>query len=118
MPESAQPVDDGQYIPTVGQWSSDKHYYLSRYLDAFTTSMRKKWNSLHYIDLFAGAGIERLEESKVLEWGSPILACECVFLSLAFTYARRAGLNTRRSRHGFCRSDQIRKSFAEMPTNA
>ncbi len=33
MPELAQPVDDGHYIPTVGQWSSDKHYYLSRYYE-------------------------------------------------------------------------------------
>ena len=79
MPESAQPVDDGQHIPTVGQWSSDKHYYLSRYMDAFTTSMREKWHGLHYIDLFAGAGIERLEESKVLEWGSPMLAARTRF---------------------------------------
>jgi len=79
MPELAQPVDDGQYIPTVGQWSSDKHYYLSRYMDAFTTSMREKWHGLHYIDLFADAGIERLEESKVLEWGSPMLAARTRF---------------------------------------
>jgi len=74
MAKLAQLVDDGRYIPTVGQWSSDKHYYLSRYMDAFTASMREKWGSLHYIDLFAGAGIERLKESKVLESGSPILA--------------------------------------------
>lgn len=74
MPESAQPVDDGLCIPTVGQWSSDKHYYLARYMDAFTTSMREKWDALHYIDLFAGAGIERLKESRTLEWGSPMLA--------------------------------------------
>jgi three-Cys-motif partner protein len=79
MPRSAQPVDDGQCIPTVGQWSSDKHYYLARYIDAFTTSMHEKWGGLHYIDLFAGAGIERLEESKVLEWGSPMLAARTRF---------------------------------------
>ncbi len=79
MPELAQPVDDGQYIPTVGQWSSDKHYYLARYMDAFTTSMREKWRNLYYIDLFAGAGIERLKESKVLEWGSPMLAARIRF---------------------------------------
>jgi len=79
MPELAQPVDDGLLIPTVGQWSSDKHYYLSRYIDAFTTSMREKWEGLHYIDVFAGAGIERLKESGVLEWGSPMLAAHARF---------------------------------------
>ena len=59
MLELPQPQDDGLYIPEVGEWSSDKHYYLGRYMDAFTTSMRDKWQGLHYIDLFAGAGIER-----------------------------------------------------------
>jgi three-Cys-motif partner protein len=76
MPGLPQPQDDGLYIPEVGEWSSDKHYYLMRYMDAFTTSMRDKWHGLHYIDLFAGAGIERLRESKALEWGSPMLAAQ------------------------------------------
>jgi three-Cys-motif partner protein len=69
------PTDDGQYIPMVGEWSHDKHYFLMRYIDAFTTSMKNKsWQGLHYIDLFAGAGIERLESSRKLEWGSPLIA--------------------------------------------
>ena len=75
MPEIPTPKDDGLYIPTVGEWSRDKHYYLWRYIHAFTTSMKdKKWSSLHYIDLFAGAGIERLQTSKELDWGSPLIA--------------------------------------------
>jgi three-Cys-motif partner protein len=79
MVELQQPQDDGLYIPEVGQWSSDKHYYLWRYMDAFTTSMRGKWRGLHYIDLFGGAGIERLRQSKSLEWGSPMLAAQTRF---------------------------------------
>lgn len=75
MLEIPTPKDDGLYIPTVGEWSRDKHYYLWRYIHAFTTSMKDKhWSGLHYIDLFADAGIERLEASKELEWGSPLLA--------------------------------------------
>jgi len=75
MPEIPTPKDDGLYIPTVGEWSRDKHYYLSRYIHAFTTSMKKKkWTGLHYIDLFGGAGIERLQTSKELDWGSPLIA--------------------------------------------
>ncbi len=71
------PVDDGQLIPEVGPWSYDKHYFLWRYLNAFTTAMgKKKWEGLHYIDLFAGAGIQRLEGSNRLEWGSPLLAAQ------------------------------------------
>ena len=75
MFELPTPKDDGLHIPTVGEWSSDKHYFLMRYIDAFTTSMKeKKWSALHYIDLFAGAGIERLQTSKELDWGSPLIA--------------------------------------------
>jgi len=71
------PQDDGLYTPTVGEWSRDKHYFLMRYIDAFTTSMRKKkWQGLHYIDLFAGAGIERLKDSKELDWGSAMIAAQ------------------------------------------
>ena len=77
MFELSPPQDDGLYIPTVGEWSRDKHYFLLRYIYAFTTSMKtKKWEGLHYIDPFAGAGIEKLETSKELDWGSPMIAAK------------------------------------------
>jgi len=69
------PNDDGLYVQEVKEHSKDKHYFLLRYIDAFTTSMREKWE-LHYIDLFAGAGIERLSESGGLDWGSPLIAAQ------------------------------------------
>lgn len=69
-----QPKPDGLVTPKVGSWSRDKHHFLHRYLDAFTTSMKKKkWSGLHYIDLFAGAGIEDVENYG-LDWGSPLIA--------------------------------------------
>lgn len=68
------PQNDGLYIPTVGKQSSDKHYFLMRYVDIFTTAMKGKWKGLHYIDLFAGAGIERIRDSQELRWGSPMIA--------------------------------------------
>lgn len=77
MFELSSPKDDDLYIPTVGEQSRDKHYFLMRYIDAFTTSMKnKKWQGLHYIDLFAGAGIEKLERSQKLDWGSPMIAAK------------------------------------------
>jgi len=77
MFELDTPQDDGLYIPTVGDWSRDKHWFLTRYIDAFTTSMKdKQWQGLHYIDLFAGAGIERLKTSEELHWGSPLIAAQ------------------------------------------
>ena len=74
MFELPPPKDDGLYIPTVGRQSSDKHYFLMKYVDIFTTAMTGKWKGLHYIDLFAGAGIDRLRGSKELRWGSPMIA--------------------------------------------
>lgn len=71
------PEDDGLFIPPdVGPWSADKHYFLRRYMHAFTAAMKPKpWQALHYIDLFACAGIERLEGGR-LEWGSPLIAAQ------------------------------------------
>lgn len=73
MPKLPQPEDDGLIIPAVGPQSAEKHYFLKHYINAFTTSMKGKW-SLHFIDLFAGSGIERLRGSSKLQWGSPMLA--------------------------------------------
>jgi three-Cys-motif partner protein len=78
MLELSTPKDDGLYIPEVGEQSRDKHYFLTRYIDAFTTAMKDKWE-LHYIDLFAGAGVERLKHSKELDWGSPMIAAQTCF---------------------------------------
>lgn len=70
------PEDDGLYIPEVGPWSAAKHHFLRRYIDAFTTAMRDKgWSGLHYVDLFAGAGIERIEGDG-LDWGSALIAAQ------------------------------------------
>lgn len=66
--------DDGHWVRPVGPWSRDKLYFLSRYLDAFTTSMREKWGSLHYIDLFSGPGVCKIREGGELIDGSPLLA--------------------------------------------
>lgn len=77
VPDLREPEADGLVIPEVGEWSRDKHHFLLRYIDAFTTAMRnKRWQSLHYIDLFAGAGIERLKKTHRLDWGSPLIAAQ------------------------------------------
>lgn len=71
------PENDGLFIPPdVDPWSADKHYFLRRYMHAFTVAMKTKpWDSLHYIDLFSGAGIERIK-GKGLDWGSPLIAAQ------------------------------------------
>ena len=81
MFELPPPEDNDLFVPKpVGPWSRDKHHFLGRYLDAFTTAMKgKAWGSLHYIDLFAGAGVERIRESEELTWGSPLIAAQVPF---------------------------------------
>lgn len=70
------PDDDGLTMSEAKGHSQDKRYFLQRYIDAFTTAMGpKKWDSLHYIDLFAGVGIERLDKKKLV-WGSPLIAAQ------------------------------------------
>lgn len=68
--------DDGHWNRVVGPWSEDKHHFLARYLDAFTTSMREKWRSLHYVDLFSGPGRCRIRDTQRDVDGSPLIAAK------------------------------------------
>ncbi|MHC4111836.1 MAG: three-Cys-motif partner protein TcmP [Planctomycetota bacterium] len=80
MSELPTPQDDDLCIPEVPEHSKYKHHFIRRYIDAFTTSMKdKRWSGLHYIDLFAGAGIERLRNSRKLDWGSPLIAAQAPY---------------------------------------
>lgn len=86
------PEDDGLEIAEVGPWSRDKHHFLGRYLDAFTTAMKdKRWSGLYYIDLFAGPGICRIKGTNELIWGSPLIAAQAPhpFDGLFFCDAKR-----------------------------
>jgi len=77
MFELPPPQNDGLCIPEVGEHSKYKHHFIRRYIDVFTTAMKDKgWAGLHYIDLFAGAGVERLRTSRKLDWGSPLIAAQ------------------------------------------
>lgn len=59
----------------VGAWSKAKHYYLEKYVNTFTTSMRKKWDGqLYYVDLFAGPGKSLARETEEEIDGSPLIA--------------------------------------------
>ncbi len=66
--------DDGLPMRDGGFWTYAKLHYLNEYLCRFIVSMRKKnWRAIHYIDLFAGPGRNRLDNGKVIH-GSPVLA--------------------------------------------
>lgn len=67
-------TNDGLIIPEVRQWSLEKYQLVGSYCDIFTTGMRKKWNQLVYIDLFAGAGYARIKETKKIYKSSALIA--------------------------------------------
>jgi len=57
-----------------GEWTYTKLHFVNEYLYRFVVSMREKnWRAIHYIDLFAGPGRNRLDNGKIVH-GSPILA--------------------------------------------
>jgi len=113
----SSPTDDGLIIPKVKPWSADKHYFLQRYIDAFTTAMRDKWE-LHYIDLFAGAGIERIKGNG-LAWGSPLIAAQAPYkfarMHLGeYAAAKSSALATRLSRYSQPSEPQLLQGDANM----
>lgn len=72
---SLKKASDGLLLRCVGGWSKAKHYYLKKYIDTFTTSMRLKWHGqLYYIDLFTGPGKCIIRETEEEINGSPLIA--------------------------------------------
>ncbi len=56
--------EDGLIIPDVGIWGLEKYKLQGAYCDIFTSGMRKKWEELVYIDLFAGAGFANIRDEN------------------------------------------------------
>lgn len=77
---------DGLPVLQVGLWTLDKHYYLSRYIDAFTTGMKSLWASRVYIDIFSGPGRCKLEDTQQEEPGSPLIALDARFGFTGFRF--------------------------------
>ena len=67
------PASDGYVAREVQPWNDEKLYYVDRYFDIFTTSMKDKWSSLGYADLLCGPGLCR-DRSGIESRGSPLLA--------------------------------------------
>ncbi len=74
MQKYLEAVDDDLVFRPCGPWTEIKLDYLTRYIDIFETSMRKRWSKRNYIDLLAGPGKNRVRESKKVLLGSPLIA--------------------------------------------
>lgn len=88
---------DGLPIRSSGYWIRKKHFYLRRYMDIFTKSMKSKW-SLTYLDLFAGPGRCLIESSGQEEEGSPLIALNYEFDHYVFVEKSSEDLEALKSR--------------------
>lgn len=70
-PERLQ--DDGLALAEVGAWAEDKHRLVALYAQMFARAMKGKWQTLTYLDLFAGPGRCRMRDSGVIQLTSPTL---------------------------------------------
>jgi len=66
--------DDNLITPEVGLWAEYKYRLVWNYAKMFAASMKAKWDVRAYIDLYAGAGRSRLENTKTIVPASPLLA--------------------------------------------
>jgi three-Cys-motif partner protein len=66
--------DDGLLTPEVGEWGEDKYRLLALYAEMFTKSMKGKWGSRVYIDLFSGAGRAHIKGTNKIVPASPLIA--------------------------------------------
>jgi three-Cys-motif partner protein len=67
--------DDGlPMLEDVGPWASTKYRKIGYYSSMFSSSMKRKWDCRVYMDLFAGPGKCRVEETGEILPGSPLLA--------------------------------------------
>src|SRR5690606_15990301 len=66
--------DDGLLIDEVGTWSEEKYRLVSAYASIFAASMRKKYDSLVYIDMYAGPGRVQIKRTTRIYASSPINA--------------------------------------------
>lgn len=67
-------ANDGLFSPEVGNWADEKHAVVSLYAKLFSMGMKNKWHERVYIELYAGAGYNKIRESSRVIAGSPILA--------------------------------------------
>lgn len=66
--------DDGLYIPEIGAWGDEKYKLLGGYCEIFTSGMKNLWDSLVYIDLFAGAGFAKIKGTEKIRMSSALIA--------------------------------------------
>jgi len=88
---------DGLLVRKSGEWARRKHYYLNNYCGITTVSMRNKFR-LVYLDVMAGPGRCRIEETNEEFPGSPLVALDHDFAEYIFIEEEPAVVNALKQR--------------------
>jgi three-Cys-motif partner protein len=60
--------------PEVGGWAEEKHRLISIYATQFSSGMKRKWHTRVYLELYAGAGYNKIRGTSKIIVGSPVRA--------------------------------------------
>lgn len=89
MDSAPTPEDDGLTIRNAGIWAKDKLEIIRQYMYRFGLACKNKAPTFNFVDAFSGPGINRIEQTNELVWGSPLLAlrndpsfAKCLFMDL------------------------------------
>jgi three-Cys-motif partner protein len=66
--------DDGLPAAEVGAWAERKYRVVRAYAEMFSTGMKNRWETLVYVDLFAGSGHAFLGATRRRVLTSPLIA--------------------------------------------
>jgi hypothetical protein len=67
-------ASDGLPARESGEWASDKLFYVARYMDILTGSMKGRWRRRVYVDLMSGPGLGVVRGTEREFDGSPLLS--------------------------------------------
>jgi three-Cys-motif partner protein len=76
-------TNDGLLVRKSGEWAKRKHHYLKNYCGITTASMKNKFK-LVYLDVMAGPGRCKIEETNEEFPGSPFVALDHDFSEYIF----------------------------------
>ena len=88
---------DGLPARKSGEWAKRKHHYLNNYCGITTVSMRKKFR-LVYLDVMAGSGRCKVEETNEEFPGSPLVALDHDFAEYIFIEEEAESVNALKQR--------------------
>lgn len=131
MPMLGTDPKDGLPVVRAGSWAEDKYLHVENYARMFARAMKGKWNSLTYLELFAGAGRVAVEDTgKIIDAASlRALAIEPPFDAYAFgeldaellnALERRTEMRRQNARRMFVQGDvnttwpQLRDRIVDM----